>query len=181
MDRPAYDVATLERARHGVPLHLAHGLAITRGWVARAACGEHGDPRGDWGPAGAAAYQPPLPGHRAAMQALLDDCQRWLEAHPDAAQRALVRRRRGADGAAADQLWLCDAAGAFRIGIAPAHAALIARGDRLMAVRRYQRSYVLVVRAGTVMAVLKGRLEATLLDGAALPLQVRPAESRRSA
>lgn len=181
MDRPAYDVATLERARHGVPLHLAHGLAITRGWVARVACGQHGDPDRDWGLAGAPAYQPPLPGHRAAMQALLDDCQRWLDRHPDARQRALLRRRRDAAGAA-DLLWLHDATGSFRIGIDPANAALIARGDRLLAVRRYQRSYVLVVRAGTVMAVLKGRLEPTLPDGVALPLQVRPAaESRRGA
>ena len=97
--------------------------------------------------AGTAINQWGLPGHRTAMRALLADCQRWVEQPAAALGSPLVVDQQAGGG---ELLWLREPTVGFRVGVAQGCGALMAEGDRLMAVRCYQRAYVLVVCVDTV-------------------------------
>ena len=166
-----YDEAALRAARGDSFLLVDAGLAVAARWVARAAPGLRlalpvpASVRED-----TARYYRHygLPGHRAAMRALLDDAQSYADRAPAHAQRDLTLTGEAAGG---DIAWLIGPGGWLRVGLAPAHLRLLGAGDRLLAVRRHRATQVVVVRAGRVAAVIRGR---ALVGGRAADLDALP-------
>ena len=166
-----YDEAALLAARGDSFLLVDARLAVAARWVARAAPGLRlalptpASTREDT----ARYYQHyGLPGHRAAMRALLDDAQAYADRAPAHARRDLALAR---EAAGEDVAWLLGPGSWLRVGLAPAHLRLVGAGDRLLAVRRHRATHVVVVRAGRVAAVIRGRAVAGSAAGApdALP------------
>ena len=166
-----YDEATLLAARGDSFLLVDAGLAVAAQWVARAAPGLRltlptpASTRED-----TARYYRHygLPGHRAAMRALLDDAQSYADRALERAAGCLgpVGGEEGGDVA-----WLVGPGGWLRVGLVSAHLRLVGEGDRLLAVRRHRATHVVVVRRGRVTAVIRGRAVAGSVAGApdALP------------
>ena len=169
---PAYDLATLRRARYRWGLHVAGGLAVTHDWVARA---EEGVCATEAAEGRAVSYYRdpvPRPSYRAARRALLEELQRHADEHPAAPAAALVADHAAGAGETA---WYVQPDSGLRLGIPASCTALVGAGDRLLAVRAYGKPYVAVVRGGTVMAAIRGRFPAA----AARPLAALPTIRRR--
>ena len=166
-----YNEATLLAARGDSFLLVDAGLAVAAPWVARAAPGLRlalptpASSRED-----TARYYRHygLPGHRAAMRALLDDAQAYADRPLAHAHRDLTLAGEGAGGEVA---WLVGVGGWLRVGLAPAHLHLVGEGDRLLAVRRHRATHVVVVRGGRVAAVIRGR---ALVGGTSADLDALP-------
>ena len=172
MPVPAYDLATLRRARHRWGLHVAGGLAVTHDWVARAEEGvcatEAAEGRA------VSYYRDPVPraSYRATRRALLEELQRYVDEHPPAPAAALAADPAVGTGETA---WYVAPDSGLRLSIPAACSALVGAGDRLLAVWAYGKPYVAVMRGGTVMAAILGRFPAA----AARPLAALPAIRRR--
>jgi hypothetical protein len=167
---PGYDEATLRAARGDSFLLVDAGLAVAAQWVACAAPGLRlALPTPASADEDTARYYRHygLPGHRAAMRALLDDAQAYADRAPERAPSDLELAGEAEGGEVA---WLVGAGGWLRVGLAPAHLHLVGEGDRLLAVRHHRATQV-VVRAGRVAAVIRGR---ALVGGRAADLDALP-------
>ena len=152
-----YDEATLLAARGDSFLLVDAGLAVAAHWVACAAPGLRlALPTPASADEDNARYYRHygLPGHRAAMRALLDDAQAYADRAPEHTPRGLTLPGEEEGGEVA---WLVGPGGWLRVGLAPAHLRLVGAGDRLLAVRRHRATQVVVLRAGRVAAVIRGR------------------------
>ena len=154
MPVPAYDLATLQRARYHWGLHVADGLAVTYHWVARAQPGVHAAAAADSHQV--SYYRDPIPraSYRAARRALLEELQRYVDEHPTGIAASLAPD----PAASADEMvWYAASSTGLRVGIPAPCAALVDAGDRLLAVRAYGKPYVAVVRGGTAVAAIQAR------------------------
>lgn len=152
---PAYDLATLQRGRYRWGLHVADGLAVTYHWIARAEEGVYAVDAADSHAVNYYRDPVPRPSYRAAMRALLADLQRYVGASPSGPATALVADHAASTGETA---WYVAPDAGPRLGIPAACTALVHARDQLLGVRRHRQVYVLVVRAGTVMAAIRGGL-----------------------
>ena len=149
-----YDLAALQQARGDVPLEVRQGLATTYHWVARAEEGVAMALAADGHPARTVLDRLGGlgPGQRAAWRALVEDAQQALDRRPALGAVALLASPRHTTRAA---LGLPGERNGVALRIEQAHAALIREGDTLLAARRRPGIYVLVVRGGTVVAVIR--------------------------
>ena len=133
---------------------MRHGLATTHQWGARAEDGLEVALAADGRPARTVLDRlgGVGPGQRAAWRALLEDARQALDRPPGLAVVALVASTRHGTGAA---LGLRGYRNGVALRIARAYADLIREGDTLLAARRRPSIYVLVVRGGTVVAVIR--------------------------
>jgi hypothetical protein len=147
---PVYDADTLRRARDRSPLHAQGGIAATYQWAARTApdlCLDLPGPA--WG---AKVSYVAHPAHCATMRAALDAFQAYVDRHPEALAQPL---RADARASTPDTVCFAVPPADVEVGISRAHAALVDEGDALLALRRSQRTYVVVVRAGRVVAAIR--------------------------
>jgi hypothetical protein len=147
---PLYDADTLRRARDGSPLHAQQGIAATCQWAARVAPDLCLDLPG--AAPGATATYVAHPGHRAAARATLDAFQAYVDHHPDVLTHPLRVDHRASTP---DTVCLAVPPAGVGVGISRAHAALVGDADVLLALRRSRGTYVVVVRAGRVVAAIR--------------------------
>ena len=149
-----YDLATLEQARGDAPLEVRRGLATTYQWAARAEEGLDLALTAEGRPARTVTdlLSGLGPGQRAALGALLADAEHHLDQLTGLAVAPLVA---SPQHGTVTSLGLQGDQDGVELHIARAHAALIREGDTLLGVRRRPSAYVLVVRGGTVVAVIR--------------------------